>query len=214
MRDFVARYVLKVPRQERAWQTIEALVEATELVLLEEGWEGVNTNRIAERAGVSIGTLYQYFAHKEALVGLMVERFVGAQQQVFEDLIWERSAARSMDQEGFDLEHMIHEVIQVLMRTHTTRPELSRALFMQIPSTTRLGVVTIWTARSRAMVEYALRVEGVVLREGIDHALAAHILVTSLHGVIFSSIMDDWEMMRDERFLEELKQLVWRYIRP
>lgn len=213
MREHEASYLLKVPKQERAHRTIDALVEATELVLLEDGWEGVNTNRIAERAGVSIGTLYQYFEHKEALVGLMVERFVEAQQQVFEELIWARLAALGSSR-AFDLERVLHEVIQALMWTHTTRPELSRALFMQIPSTTRLGVVTIWTARSRAMVEHALRVEGVGLREGIDHALAAHILVTSLHGVIFSSIMDDWEMMKEERFIEELKQLVWRYIRP
>ena len=72
-------HLLKQPAQERSRQTVEALIEATELVLVEEGWDKITTNHVAERAGVSIGTLYQYFANKEALVGLLLEQYLEEQ---------------------------------------------------------------------------------------------------------------------------------------
>jgi AcrR family transcriptional regulator len=56
------------PKQARSRATREAIVEATAQILERRGSEGLNTNAVAERAGVSIGTLYQYFADKQALL--------------------------------------------------------------------------------------------------------------------------------------------------
>src|SRR5881394_3122602 len=64
----------KLPRQERARATIDALLTATAHVLVKEGFDRASTNRIAEAAGVSVGSLYQYFPSKEALVAALVER--------------------------------------------------------------------------------------------------------------------------------------------
>ena len=162
-----ARYLLKEPKQQRSRDTIDALVEATELILVEEGWAGVNTNRIAERAGVSIGTLYQYFENKEALVGLMVERFVAGQQVALGASLWERLS------EDMDLERMIFELVRALMWTHQERPELSRALLMHVPASGQLGVVNVWTERSRVLIEEALRFKSGELREGMERRLRA-----------------------------------------
>lgn len=60
------------PSQARAEQTVRAIFEATAHVLNEQGEAALTTNRIAERAGVSIGTLYQYFDSKEAIVLAML----------------------------------------------------------------------------------------------------------------------------------------------
>ena len=54
----------KTPRQARSAATVDAIFEATIQVLLVEGEKGLTTTRIAERAGVSVGTMYQYFPHK------------------------------------------------------------------------------------------------------------------------------------------------------
>lgn len=62
------------PKQERAQATVEAILEATFHILEEEGEARLTTNRIAERAGVSIGTLYQYFRDREAILAAMGER--------------------------------------------------------------------------------------------------------------------------------------------
>ncbi len=64
----------KQPSQTRALRTIDTLFEAAARILEREGEAGFTTNRIAERAGFSIGTLYQYFPSKEAIVVAMVRR--------------------------------------------------------------------------------------------------------------------------------------------
>jgi AcrR family transcriptional regulator len=62
--------------QERAAVTVDAIVTAVERVLEQRGPSGLSTNRVAEVAGVSIGTLYQYFPNKEALVGALHQRYL------------------------------------------------------------------------------------------------------------------------------------------
>src|SRR3569623_1094019 len=76
----MARQAARMPRkyasQERSRATVAALVEATARILVAEGFDRASTNRIAEVAGVSIGSLYQYFPGKEALVLAVAERHV------------------------------------------------------------------------------------------------------------------------------------------
>ena len=64
----------KSASQERSRATVDALLEATARVLLKEGYDRASINRIAEVAGVSIGSLYQYFPSKEALVAAVIDR--------------------------------------------------------------------------------------------------------------------------------------------
>lgn len=64
----------KIPRQARSLATVEVILDATALLLVNEGYEQATTNRIAERAGVSIGSLYQYFPNREAVVAALAHR--------------------------------------------------------------------------------------------------------------------------------------------
>lgn len=64
----------KQPRQDRAAATVAAIVEAAAQVLEEQGFENYTTNAIARRAGVSIGSLYQYFPSKDAITRVLVDR--------------------------------------------------------------------------------------------------------------------------------------------
>ena len=60
--------------QARSRATVDALVEATARILVRDGFEKASTNRIADMAGVSVGSLYQYFPSKEALVAAVIDR--------------------------------------------------------------------------------------------------------------------------------------------
>ncbi len=62
----------KKPRQARAQATVDAILQAAAHILVEQGFEGFNTNAVAERAGVSVGSLYQYFPNKDAIIAEMV----------------------------------------------------------------------------------------------------------------------------------------------
>ncbi len=64
----------KAPKQARSLATVEAIVEAAARILEERGHEAFSTNAVAERAGVSVGSLYQYFPRKDALIGALIFR--------------------------------------------------------------------------------------------------------------------------------------------
>src|SRR6478752_4873015 len=64
----------RIPRQSRSEETVAAILEGAAQVLEAGGLAGFTTNAVAERAGVSIGTLYQYFADKQALLRALADR--------------------------------------------------------------------------------------------------------------------------------------------
>src|ERR1700754_5307123 len=66
----------KTPRQARSGATVEAIFEATIQVLLGDGAARLTTTRVAERAGVSVGTMYQYFPHKQALLYAVLDQYL------------------------------------------------------------------------------------------------------------------------------------------
>src|SRR5215813_10824980 len=116
--------------QERSRLTVDAILEATTRVLIKEGYDRASTNKIAAVAGVSIGSLYQYFPSKEALVAAVIDRHTHELTQVVrEGLI--KVAARS-------IEVAAHEFVSVGIHAHRVNPELHRVLAEQVPRTGRL----------------------------------------------------------------------------
>src|SRR5437763_1348519 len=77
----------KLPQQTRSQNMVETILEATARLLVRDGYEATNTNRIAETAGISVGSLYQYFPNKEALITALINRHVDAMWEVFESKI-------------------------------------------------------------------------------------------------------------------------------
>lgn len=67
----------KKPRQARSAVTVEAIFDATIQVLMSDGASRLTTTRVAERAGVSVGTMYQYFPNKQALLYAVLQRHLG-----------------------------------------------------------------------------------------------------------------------------------------
>ena len=105
----------KTPTQRRAVETCAAIVEATARILEDKGQDALNTNRIAERAGVSVGTLYQYFPDKHAILVTLIRR--------------ERAALmaelRAIDRDGDDA---LQAMVAASIRHQFARPKLAAAL--------------------------------------------------------------------------------------
>lgn len=201
-------HLLRIPRQERARATVDALLEATALLLVEQGWDTLTTNRVAERAGVSIGTLYQYFANKDALVGLLFERFIEEQLGML------REELATLLAEDFMLEDAVARLMRVVMSGHRAHPALSRALFMQVSSSAHTFSLSAITASATEMIAAGLEASRDELRPGLETQLAAHIIVTSMHGVIYTSLLDRPDWFADDCLADELTRLVLGYIRP
>lgn len=112
----------KKPQQRRSRVTIDSIFEATLQVLLANGLAAVTTVQIAERAGVSVGSLYQYFPNKNALLAAVVKRHVG---EVVDATI---QACRSVH--GRTLSEMCAAMMSAFVAAKTRRPEVSRALYL------------------------------------------------------------------------------------
>ena len=66
----------RTPQQARSQQRVEEILQAASDLLIEEGYEGLTTSAIAKRAGISVGSLYQFFANKEAVLQALAERYL------------------------------------------------------------------------------------------------------------------------------------------
>ncbi|WP_112198291.1 TetR/AcrR family transcriptional regulator [Rahnella sp. NRRL B-41462] len=114
----------KKPRQARAQATLNAIFEATIQVLLVDGPYQLTTTRVAERAGVSVGTLYQYFPHKQALFYALNERYMDA----LADKVEIACAARH----GAPIRQMVEALLTSYWNAKMERPEVTRALYRSI----------------------------------------------------------------------------------
>jgi AcrR family transcriptional regulator len=72
---------LKRPKQKRSLETFNSILQAALIVLEGEGFDAFNTNRVAEKAGVSISSLYQYFPNKESILGELIIDFITTQDK-------------------------------------------------------------------------------------------------------------------------------------
>lgn len=98
------------PKQRRARETVDAVLEAVPLVVKRHGAHAVTTNRIAEVAGVSVGSLYQYFPDKRAIFAALHERHVEHVR-----LVLERTSA---DCASAPLEEFARELVDGLVTVH------------------------------------------------------------------------------------------------
>lgn len=114
----------KQPRQARSRATVEAIVEAGARVLAEDGWSGFNTNKVAETAGASIGSLYQYFPDKLSLLEAIRRRHI-------DECL---AALRAVALAGRPLRDTMADWADALIAAHSTHPRLHRALLDEAPS--------------------------------------------------------------------------------
>lgn len=125
----------------RARATLDAIFEATIQVLLSEGPQRLTTTRVAERAGVSVGTMYQYFPHKQALIYALNERYLEVLAARVEDTCLARH--------GASIEQMVEALVATYWQAKTERPELTRVLYQ-----------TVAEMDNRALIDaFALRVD-------------------------------------------------------
>lgn len=111
----------KKPRQRRATVTLDAIFEATVQVLLADGLHRLTTTRVAERAGVSVGTMYQYFPHKQALLYALNERYLTIVAETVE-----RACAAH---HGAPIARMVEALIAAYWAAKTDRSDVTRALY-------------------------------------------------------------------------------------
>jgi len=185
----------KAPRQRRARATVDAILFAAAHILKTDGFARTTTNRIAEKAGVSIGSLYQYFPNKEAIVAALRERYTD----------WYEECVRAEIERGrgLPLREGVRQAVERIVALNRLDPSLRTVLMV---GHDRDGAGQFIAEMRTFLVDHAQRL-------GLpDPELTSFIAVRALEAVISSTSIEAPERLRDPHFVDEVTELFVRYV--
>ncbi|HYJ07760.1 MAG TPA: TetR/AcrR family transcriptional regulator [Polyangiaceae bacterium] len=191
-----------IPRRAPGKRIVEAILHSAMTVLSRDGVQRLTTNRIAQHAGVSIGSVYQYFPDKHAIIAAIGRELEQRALRLFEQAV-EHAPARS-----------IAEVVGVLVRglAHESFGELPvrREILRQVPRN--------WLTDASERVDSAVKAELAKLlaaradvREG-DPELMAFVAMHAVEAVLEAAVLHRPDLLSDERFQRELVLLTVKYL--
>ena len=193
----------RIPRQQRARFTVAAILEAAAAVIDEEGWPQASTNRIAERAGVSIGSLYQYFPNKEAILAQLMEHHRTAVHRVI---------ARSLDRRAdpsVAVDTALRGLFEDLIQLHRDDEVVTRVLSIHVPH----HVPAERDSEDNRMIH---RLEEIlILRPDVtirDTAAATHVLATATEALTRWIAHEAPEQLDTPTLVDEIVTMLSGYI--
>ena len=196
----------KSPTQQRSQLTVAALLKATAHILVKEGYESASTNRIAEAAGVSIGSLYQYFPSKEALVAAVVDRHMQEMMQLL------RAAVDRVREQPVEV--ATRELVRVMIDAHRVDPRLHRVLVEQVPRVGRLENIRAIDREAYALIRAYLEAHRDELRVA-DLDVASFVCVATVEALTHAAVVNRPDVLSDKSgvFADEVTRLVVGYLR-
>ncbi|WP_183506419.1 MULTISPECIES: TetR/AcrR family transcriptional regulator [unclassified Mycolicibacterium] len=192
----------KQPKQLRATETRQRIVDAAAQVFAEHGYAAGTTNRIAERAGVSIGSLYQYFPNKDAVLRALMQAHADAGAQLI--------AERIADGLPSDVDDALRVFVRATIDNHRDNPRLHRVLFEEAPRAPE------FLAHMHDMERRAVDATAAVLdtHPGVRATrLTAHVVVTTIESLVHRLVTTELEVDLDE-LEDEIVVLLGRYLHP
>jgi AcrR family transcriptional regulator len=200
----------KAPIQGRAEKTIERILEASAQILQEGGEKFFTTNMVAERAGFSIGTLYQYFQSKEAILLMLFDRYRLSINQRLEESLALGFQSQSTPEE------MVRAYIHIVLEAYTRGGDrLTRSLIRQAWQMDHEE--RILQAITSAMDQVSLYLLRMAERHPkqlmIPNPVNTFVISRALVGVIRSLSIEQSPLMDTDEIENELTRLVWGFIR-
>jgi AcrR family transcriptional regulator len=202
------------PQQQRSRDLVDAVREAGRLLLEEGGPKALTTHRIAERAGVSVGSLYQYFENKEAIIKAVYD-YVDDQQRS-SDL---RYLARLQD---LDPRQRIRAGIEYASERHRRMLDLDPGYYRDHHGDYQISTGfspedSDEEANSRRAVEFTRQLLNQLEGEAADRINIEHasfLLGRGLSALLRAALEESPERLHDESFMDELERLFMRYLYP
>jgi AcrR family transcriptional regulator len=207
--DIVARKMHTNPRksasQKRSRDTVDALLQATARILIREGFDKASTNHIAAVAGVSVGSLYQYFPSKEALVAAVIDRH---SQEIRQTVRGELAEAVNLP-----IDEGVRKLVAVAVKAHRIDPKLHHVLAEQIPRVGRLENAATFSRQNYSLFASYLERHRDEIRP-VDLELAAFVCVTSIEALTHTAVLHRKVVAGEamEALIEEATRLVVGYL--
>ncbi|WP_206675539.1 TetR/AcrR family transcriptional regulator [Solimonas terrae] len=195
----------KLPRQQRAQMTVDAILDAAARILSGDGYPAMSTNRVAELAGVSVGSLYQYFPNKDALVAALHERH-GRQ-------IHELLDVALRETEGSSLRAVVTALVRAALQGHLIDPQLHRVLEAEFP----FFDAPVAEGNDHLDVHARLRARLAEHRAEIaprDLDLANYIVRTTVQTMVHAAVIDPPAAFTTAQLETSIIDLVMGYLQP
>ncbi len=193
----------KLPQQDRSRLTVEAILEATTRILIEEGYDKANTNHIAERAGISVGSLYQYFPNKEALMTALIEQHA---QQMAE--LAENNLNHLFDSPP---EIAIPALVKVVIAAHAIDPKLHQVLSEEIPRSERSPQMQQANERiAKLLRAYLAHWSDLIQPQNLE--MTVFILSCTVESLCHSAVIEHPDFVKDSQFAQEVSDLLLSYL--
>ncbi len=194
---FPATHARKPAQQERSRATVEQILAAAARVLVTVGYDRASTKRIAAEAGVSIGSLYQYFPSKEAVVAALIDAHVATLFRVLEGEV------AQLLERALPLAEAARRLVTAYFRAQEVDQPLRRVFLEQVPRVGQLNRLSEIEARAVKMVAAFLR------RRPDD--LTVRVLVRTVQQLTYAALVDP--AGHDESaWIHEVTRLVLRYL--
>lgn len=194
----------KQPVQARSQATVDAILRATARILIRDGYDLLNTNRVAELAGVSVGSLYQYFPGKEALVGALLDHHV------------ERTLAsvrREIPQLSLlPLEQAVPRFVQLMLDSHCVEPELHRVFVEQLPRVGGFAKVESAVEESMLLARAYLEAHKHEIAPK-DLEIAAFITVNTIEALTHAAVLSRPDLLQGTQLRDQIAAMVVGYLK-
>jgi AcrR family transcriptional regulator len=193
----------KVPVQARSRMTVAAILEATAQVLVASGYQRTTTDAVSERAGVSIGTLYQYFPNKESLVAALIQDHVSVILNTVEAAMTANSAA--------PISTALKAIIHASVEAHRINPALHKVVFEQVPRDQILGDILDASGRLQKLIDDFLRRKIPKLTPKRARIIAL-VLETSIEALTHKAVLEAPDWLRSGEIEQEAVTLLEPYL--
>jgi AcrR family transcriptional regulator len=195
----------KLPKQARSEATVEAVLEAAAQVFERHGYAAGTTNRIAERAGVSIGSVYQYFPNKDAILVALVHRHIAEGTAALQPHIERLNRGARFDE-------VLPDIVDSMVALHALAPGLHRVLFeeTQLPPTLRAELDSL---EDRLVVLATDALAAPPRSPLADLRLSARIAISAIEGLTHRLVLRPPPGVTPEAIAREITKLVRAYLR-
>ena len=191
------------PKQSRSRETVHAILEATIRILDREGSDAASTTRIAEVAGVSVGTLYQYFENREAIFDALQDREFERATEFMAQVLSEAN--------GCSEQQLARAVIEGLLALYAQSPALHRLLAIEGLRVTPTERVLAFDTRVVGLIRSFLATGHLsIRRDNLD--AAAFVIYQSVRATMLARLLEEPPGLHDEALIEEMTDLVVRYL--
>lgn len=182
---------------------MDAILTAATQILGNVGFDGASTNRIAEKAGVSIGSLYQYFPSKEALAGALIDKYVQWHADKFESFL--------IEMRGRPAREMVQKISEKTVEMYLGNRKLLHVMGMLIPKIERIPSVV----EARRRIVRVLATELRARQTDVPHPdpeLASFVILNSAMGVIQFILYDPEMKVDNQKLADELAKMTFGYL--